>query len=326
MKVQVKLLSVLIAGAFSSAFVQADDNSVSPRIIGGSEVAHSTVPYQVALQTPSGYQFCGGTIIAQDWVLTAAHCVQGKSASGVQIRIGASDLRTSQGETHNVSQVHVHERYNSSRLTSDIALLKLSTPVSSKYQIAKLPTPQLKAQLASVGKTLKGSGWGRFSTSSNAGSPVLKAADLPIISNAECQRVMGTGPVSDDFICGYKPRNSVCNGDSGGPFATKSGNDYYVFGAASWVTANCTTGSAYTNVTKFVPWITQKSGVTPDGGTTTPPADACSGVASWELYKQYSQGDRTIANGTLFEANTNHWGINPFSDYWGYWDMIQTCN
>ncbi|CCN71779.1 S1 family peptidase [Vibrio nigripulchritudo] len=324
MKSKLRLLSVLVAGTFGTAFVQAEENSVQPRIIGGAEVAHSSVPYQVALQTPSGFQFCGGTIIARDWVLTAAHCVQGKSASGVQIRIGVADLRTSQGEKHNVSRVITHERYNSSNLTNDIALLKLSTPVDAKYQIAKLPTPAIKAQLASPGDTLKASGWGRFSGSSNQGSSILKAADLPV---GDCQQITGR-PVSSDFICGYKPRNSVCNGDSGGPFATQHGNEYYVFGAASWVPdRSCSGVSAFTDVTKFVPWISQKSGITPDGGgTTPPPTDACSGVAAWELYKQYNQGDRAVANGTLFEANYRHYGVNPFSDYWGYWTMVQTCN
>ncbi|UAB73584.1 serine protease [Vibrio sp. SCSIO 43132] len=327
MKSKLRLLSVLVAGTFGTAFVQAEENSVQPRIIGGSEVAHSSVPYQVALQTPSGFQFCGGTIIARDWVLTAAHCVQGKSASGVQIRIGVADLRTSQGEKHNVSQVIIHESWGTSGVNNDIALLKLATPVDAKYPIAKLPTPAIKAQLASVGNSLKASGWGRFSTSSRDTSPVLKATDLPVISNSECQRVMGSAPVSDHFICGYKPQNSACNGDSGGPLAARSGSDYYVFGAASWVTKNCTTATAYTDVTKFVPWISQKSGVTPDGGgTTPPPTDGCSGVAAWELYKQYKQGDRAVANGTLFEANYRHYGVNPFSDYWGYWTMVQTCN
>ncbi|UAB73585.1 serine protease [Vibrio sp. SCSIO 43132] len=324
MKSKLRLLGVLVASTFGTAFVQAEENSVQPRIIGGSEIAHSTVPYQVALQAPSGSQFCGGTIIARDWVLTAAHCVQGKSASDVQIRIGVSDLRTSQGEKHNVSRVITHERFNSSNLTNDIALLKLATPVDAKYQIAKLPTPAIKAQLASPGKTLKASGWGRFSGSSGFGSSILKAADLPV---ADCQQITGR-PVSSDFICGYKPQNSICMGDSGGPFATQHGNDYYVFGATSWAPdTTCSGASGFTDVTKFVPWITQNSGVTPaGGGTTTPPTDGCSGAAAWELYKQYNQGDRAVANGTLFEANYRHYGVNPFSDSWGYWTMVQTCN
>ncbi|EGU54777.1 secreted peptidase [Vibrio nigripulchritudo ATCC 27043] len=330
MKSKLRLLSVLVAGTFGTAFVQAEENSVQPRIIGGAEVAHSSVPYQVALQTPSGFQFCGGTIIARDWVLTAAHCLDGKSASGVQIRIGVSDLRTNQGEKHNVSQFIVHEGWGTSGISNDIALLKLATPVDAKYKIAKLPTPEIKARLASLGSSVKVSGWGQTVTGDpSGGSDVLKATNLNIISNSECTQLINLPGISvpKDNICGYKARTSSCYGDSGGPFVKQSGSDYYLIGAVSWGQPGCAAATAFADVTQFVPWISQKSGVTPDGGgTTPPPTDGCSGVVAWELYKQYNQGDRAVANGTLFEANYRHYGVNPFSDYWGYWTMVQTCN
>lgn len=340
MKGKQKLLAALVIGALgatqayaaeaNSVEASSVEDSVQPRIIGGSEVSHSTVPYQVAL-TRNRNQFCGGTLIAPNWVLTAAHCLDGVSASQMQIRIGATDLRTNQGEYHNVSRIHVHEQWSGNVTRGrDIALLRLSSSVSSQYKPAKLPTPALKAQLASPGSDVKVSGWGRYTRSSRAGSPVLKATNLPVISNAQCSNFIGhntpTGQVPSDNICGYDTRSTACHGDSGGPFVKQSGGDFYVFGAVSWGSPQCDSATAFADVTQFVPWITRKSGISPDGGTTTPPADACSGVASWQLYKQYSQGDRVIANGSLFESNVSQWGVNPFSDHWGYWNLVQTCN
>ncbi|BCL72017.1 hypothetical protein TUMSATVNIG1_39840 [Vibrio nigripulchritudo] len=326
---KLRLLSALIAGSFCITNANAAESDVQPRIIGGSEVSHSSVPYQVAL-TRNGGQFCGGTLIDTNWVVTAAHCVDNASAGSVQIRVGVTDLRTSQGETHNVSQIIVHEGWGSSTASSnDIALLRLASPVGSQYAIAKLPTPEIKAQIASVGSSVKVSGWGRNVAAIPAGSPVLKATDLNIISNAECAQ-RNNSSVSDDYICGYTANTSACMGDSGGPFVKRSGNEYYLIGAVSWGPGTCDAATAFADVTHFTPWITQKSGVSPDGGGTTPPppppTDACSDVAAWELYKQYNQGDRVVANGTLFEANYRHYGVNPFSDYWGYWTMVQTCN
>ncbi|WP_262415452.1 S1 family peptidase [Vibrio sp. SCSIO 43132] len=334
MKGKLKLLSALVTGSFFIANANAAESDVQPRIIGGSEISHSTVPYQVALTNSRGRQFCGGTLIDSKWVLTAAHCIDDKSAGNVKVRVGVTDLRTSQGDTHNVSQIIVHEGWRGSVTAgSDVALLRLSSPVSSKYKIAKLPTPEIKARLASVGNSVKVSGWGQTVTGNpSGGSAVLKATNLNIISNSECsQRIAQPGrSVPKDNICGYKARTSACYGDSGGPFVKQSGGDYYLIGAVSWGKPGCVAATAFADVTQFVPWITQKSGVAPDGGGTTPPppppTDACADVAAWELYKQYKQGDRVVANGTLFEANYRHYGVNPFSDYWGYWTMVQTCN
>ena len=70
------------------------------RIVGGVDASISDYPWQVALTSPSGYGFCGGSIINDSWVLTAAHCVSGESSSSLYIRAGASATYAEGGDTY----------------------------------------------------------------------------------------------------------------------------------------------------------------------------------------------------------------------------------
>ncbi|MBD1557021.1 serine protease [Vibrio sp. S9_S30] len=332
MKGKMQLLTALVLGALGGSQAYAAEDVAQPRIIGGKEVAsHSTVPYQVAL-TSKGRMFCGGTLIAPDWVLTAAHCLAKKTPEQIQIRVGVTDLRTDQGETHNVSNIYAHEGYTDAPKTGyDIGLIKLSTPVNSKYQVAKLPTSELKSQFASPGSILKASGWGQYDRSIRKSSPVMREGDMKVVTYDECNAFLanyGTPgkDISSDHLCAIDVNASVCSGDSGGPFAKQSDNNFYVFGVVAWGPRECFGIQAFTDVTTYLPWINKISGISPDGGVTTPPADACTGVADWDLYKVYNQGENVISEGSMFEANETNWGVNPFSDHWNFWSLVKTCN
>ena len=110
----------------------------SPRIIGGNVVPASAVPWTVAILHTSqsnGYQaqFCGGSLIDQSWVLTAAHCMVGETTVGVDVGWGQSLLSNMTAvNRHAISQIVIHPSYNASASTSDVALLKLATPVPAK--------------------------------------------------------------------------------------------------------------------------------------------------------------------------------------------------
>ncbi len=81
--------------------------------MGGVDVDIKDYPWQVALtSSPSGSGFCGGSIIGDSWVLTAAHCVNGDSPSNLYIRAGSSDPFASGGDSYSVNQIIVHPSYS----------------------------------------------------------------------------------------------------------------------------------------------------------------------------------------------------------------------
>ena len=137
----------------------------------GSQIVYGTVtnvtnrPYQVSV-TPStelSGGWCGGTLISSTWVLTAAHCVAGYSASQMRVRAGINDLTTTSGQLRTAAQIVRHPSYNSSTYAYDIALIRVGTAftLGSTVQTAALPNNTTESVLDVNGKYATVSGWGR---------------------------------------------------------------------------------------------------------------------------------------------------------------------
>lgn len=256
------LFSTLMASSYGA--LAFDD--VKPNIVGGSESTPYSRPYQVAL-IMNGRQGCGGTLISKDWVLTAAHCLDNASTASLKVRVGAHSISRNDGQTISVSQIINHEYWrgaNGIRSGYDIGLLRLASPASSEYIPAKLPTQQIEQAYANVGDYVTVSGWG---LTYNQGSPsdVLREVKLPVISNSSCSSQLNYNMPSSVICGGGTGGVSACNGDSGGPYAVKVGNDFYSIGTVSWGIA-CSGATAFTRTTSYLDWIKQKTGI--GGGTT----------------------------------------------------------
>ena len=275
------------------------------QVINGTASVTGARPYQVALlYSSNGQQFCGGTIIAADWILTAAHCVKGGLPSQVYVRAG-SLYATSGGVTRTVSSIRIHPSYVDVTRGYDVAVLKLSSPLtySTTIQAAALPTPAFASTAAAVGTVQTISGWGMtVGGNSSSNSSYLREANLPVISNADCGAQLGS-TITSGMICGNKNSQGQtgCHGDSGGPFASKHSNRFYVFGVVSWGTANvCTNATAFARVSEYQPWITTNTGVQPQAPTTTGTTVTYNGsVASGATSYQPGTAGRTYAAGTL---------------------------
>jgi len=192
-------------------------------------------------------------------VLTAAHCAQGTQ---FQVILGRLLWQGSGGVVSVTTNKIVHNGYNPSTLTNDIALLHLpsSVPLGGSIQpvtLAKDPTNTY------VGVTALVSGYG-LTQQGGGVSPSLNYVDLPIISNAECSGYYGSIIVSSTICASGNGGKSTCNGDSGGALVVQSGSSYTQIGVVSFVSsAGCASGypSGYARVTSFVDWIQTNSGL-----------------------------------------------------------------
>lgn len=214
-------------------------------------------PYQVALLANGRQQFCGGTLIAKDWVLTAAHCL---GAPNVSVRVG-SKYATRGGEVIRVSRSYRHYSYRNVTTGYDVAVLKLERPFTSRNaEVLSIPSMRTFNSTIRGGTKLTISGWGMtVGNSPYSNSYSLREADLPLVSDAECGRALDVY-LARGTICGgvnYKGQTG-CHGDSGGPFANRT----HVFGIVSWGRANvCNGPTAFTSVAHYADWIERKTGV-----------------------------------------------------------------
>ncbi|XP_046419491.1 trypsin-3-like [Neodiprion fabricii] len=257
---KVAILFALVAAA--AAAPRSLLNSLSPtgRIVGGEDVSIEEVPYQVSLQV-LGSHICGGSIISDTWILTAAHCMV-YSASWFTIRAG-STYSTSGGSVTSVSSIINHADYASNSYgipINDIALMKLSSALTLDTTRAAI-TLYEQDQDVVVGAEAIITGWGTL-TEGGSTSTTLQIVTVPIISKSDCSSAYSVwGGLPDGQICAAYPEGGfdACQGDSGGPLAI----DGVLAGVVSWGNGCARSGwpGVYTEVASYRDWITENSEV-----------------------------------------------------------------
>lgn len=206
-------------------------------IINGKEADIADYPWQVALTIdfPNGVQkVCGGSAVAANWVLTAAHCFfleSGASTSAGSARIGSSEFARG-GVRVRFDEAIPHQRYDPSTFANDIALLKVDVDLSDRVIELMSPADQIPR-----GQILEVSGWGVLSEESQSISPVLMMAWVPIVSTQDCNAADAyNGEIHAGMMCaGYSSGGTdACVGDSGGPLVWRDGARPVLVGVVSW--------------------------------------------------------------------------------------------
>ncbi|XP_062388085.1 uncharacterized protein LOC134076815 [Sardina pilchardus] len=225
------MVCVLLKGSWGQLAV-CGRPPLNTRIVGGQDAGPGNWPWQASLQR-SGSHFCGGSLINNEWVLTAAHCFRSlSSVTGLTVVLGLEDLEGSNTNsvTRSVSRIISHPSYDSATLDNDIALLQLSAPVTFTDYI----------------------------------SPEV---EVPVLGKRQCDCFYGVRiSITDNMICaGLRAGGKgPCKGDSGGPMVTKQDSVWVQSGVVSFGII-CDEPAVFTRVSRYESWINSHISSDPPG-------------------------------------------------------------
>uniref|UniRef100_A0A8C9SQ69 Vitamin K-dependent protein C n=1 Tax=Scleropages formosus TaxID=113540 RepID=A0A8C9SQ69_SCLFO len=216
---------------------------------------------QVLILNERGNLHCGGALIAESWVLTAAHCLE--RSTKVSVRLG--DYERFKAEctevTVSVSEAVIHPDYDTVTVDNDIALLHLASPVQFSTFIVPvcLPSRRLAEQVLHRNGTMTVvTGWGKEDENKKYFSSALNFIKVPLVERGLCSQVM-LNNISENVLCAgwLGTRHDACEGDSGGPMVTRYRGTWFLIGLVSWGEGcgHPEKLGIYTKVSNYLEWI-----------------------------------------------------------------------
>uniref|UniRef100_A0A8C3XGB3 Corin, serine peptidase n=1 Tax=Cyanoderma ruficeps TaxID=181631 RepID=A0A8C3XGB3_9PASS len=233
---------------------------MSKRILGGRTSRPGRWPWQCSLQSePSGH-ICGCVLIAKRWVLTVAHCFEGRENAAVwKVVLGISNLDhpSSFMQTRLVKTIILHPRYNRAVVDYDISIVELDEDINETSYVRPVCLPS-KDQLVQPDTYCYITGWGHMG---NKMPFKLQEGEVRIISLEQCQSYFDMKIITSRMLCAGYESGTVdsCMGDSGGPLVCEhTAGRWTLFGLTSWgsVCFSKVLGpGVYSNVSHFIEWI-----------------------------------------------------------------------
>jgi len=253
------------------------------RIVHGQEAEEGGLPYQVSLQLNFGDRlqsdklshFCGGALVGDRFVLTAAHCMKATpSPRRLKIVGGTNNINDPNSPTFAVEKIMRHT-YNDVTKVNDLSLLKLSTTSEELSRMNTMATPLVPVPLCSEsfepqGRNCTVSGWGHMMAKGSHVPSKLREVSVTVLHNSICEKMLAGypwDPSTDTMLCAGGEDKDACQGDSGGPLVCRQDSgERCLAGVVSWGVGCATEGipGVYTNVRKYSSWI--RAHMQQDGG------------------------------------------------------------
>ena len=214
-----RVIRLLLAAALATAAVafgltQANADQQGQQIVGGSRASIADHPYVVYLTTDDGFQFCGGTLVDDNKVVTAAHCTAGKQPADLLVVAGREDKESGVGVTSPVKSIWVHPSFSDVRSGADVSVVTLT----ERLPYAPLALPDKDdTGLYTAGQPALILGWGRTAADGQPSRYLLQAG-VPLMTDPDCVKSYPAYK-AEAMVCAGVPQGGIdsCQGDSGGP-------------------------------------------------------------------------------------------------------------
>ncbi|TFK04929.1 polymeric immunoglobulin receptor-like [Platysternon megacephalum] len=262
-------------GTCGQGGVAPNATAAKGKIVGGSVAPRGAWPWLVSVRL-GGELMCGGVLVGDTWVLTAAHCFAGnRNELAWMVVVGDYDLaKWDEGEqVLPVNRIITHPKFNPKTFHSDVALLELARPVAPSARLSPVCLPDGPEE-PGPGTPCYIAGWGSLYQEGPSAEVVMEAR-VPVLSQDACRSALGKELLTNAMFCaGYLAGGiDSCQGDSGGPLTCQeSGSQQSVlYGITSWGDGCGEQGKpgVYTRVTAFADWIRRQMDKSPESREPT---------------------------------------------------------